>query len=148
MNPLSRRQLLQRGAGLALAWTGAVRAFRPGRADAAPPPPPLPAGAPHSTMAMAKPKVARPLHPAKLARFVDPLPIPPVLMRAGVTADPVRRGRQVPLYRVHMREAEASVHRDLKPGKFWSYGTGMPGPTIEVRSGEPVAIEWSNDLPA
>ena len=98
-------------------------------------------------MSMAPPKVVRQLHLEKITPYVDPLPIPPVLRRAGVTADPNRRGRQVPLYRVEMREIEASVHRDLRPSKQWSYGTAVPGPTIEVRSGEPVAIEWTNKLP-
>ncbi|HET9623345.1 MAG TPA: multicopper oxidase domain-containing protein [Kofleriaceae bacterium] len=137
MKPLSRRQLLQRGAGLALAWTGAGRVLRAGAEPAAP----------HTTMAMPRPHVTRPLRASRLARFVDALPIPPVQLRAGTAPDPARRGRQVPLYRVHMREVEASVHRDLPPARFWSYGAGMPGPTLEVRSGEPVAIEWRNDLP-
>ncbi|HEX7836279.1 MAG TPA: multicopper oxidase domain-containing protein [Kofleriaceae bacterium] len=91
---------------------------------------------------------ARPLHPASLAKFVDTLPVPPVARSAGTAADPSRRGRTVPLYRVHMREIETQVHRDLKPTRCWSYGTGVPGPTFEARSGEPLAVEWTNDLPA
>jgi spore coat protein A len=47
-----------------------------------------------------------------------------------------------------MREIETQVHRDVKPTRCWSYGAGVPGPTFEVRSGEPIAVEWSNDLPA
>jgi spore coat protein A len=143
MKRLSRRQLLRRGVGLALAWTGAGRVFRSRVARAAP----LPPRARHSAMSMPPPKVVRQLHLEKITPYVDPLPIPPVLRRVGVTADPNRRGRQVPLYRVEMREIAASVHRDLKPSKQWSYGTAVPGPTIEVRSGEPVAIEWANKLP-
>src|ERR1700760_3123573 len=131
MKRLSRRQLLRRGAGagLALAWTGAGRVFGSRTARAAP----LPPHASHSAMSMPRGKVVRQLHMEKLAPYVDPLPIPPVLMRAGVTADPTRRGRQVPLYRVAMREIQASVHRDLPPARQWSYGAAVPGPTIEVR---------------
>jgi spore coat protein A len=86
-----------------------------------------------------------PLHPDGLARFVDALPIPPVLAPegkdTGTDAGVVR-------YRVAMREAEMRIHRDVPPTRVWSYGGVVPGPTIEVRSGEPVAIEWSNELPA
>ncbi len=39
------------------------------------------------------------------------------------------------------------IHRDLKPTRFWSYGPSVPGPTLELRSGEEVLVEWANELP-
>jgi spore coat protein A len=47
-----------------------------------------------------------------------------------------------------MRQTEQRLHRDLPPTRVWSYGGGIPGPTIETRAGEPLLIEWVNDLPA
>jgi len=88
-----------------------------------------------------------PLHPDALARWVDPLPIPPVLKPEGTRPDPGDPAAQVPHYRVAMREAETRVHRDVPPTRVWSYGGVVPGPTIEVRRGQGVSIEWANELP-
>lgn len=46
-----------------------------------------------------------------------------------------------------MREFESQVHRDLPPTRQWGYQGGSPGPTFETRSGEPLVIEWVNQLP-
>jgi spore coat protein A len=107
-----------------------------------------PAGAHHGKMPVGRPPAGRVLQVPTLPRFVDPLPIPPVVRSTETRPDPARRGHTVPLYRVAMREIEVQVHRDLKPTRCWSYGAGMPGPTFEVRSGEPIAVEWRNELPA
>jgi len=139
MTNLSRRQLLRRSAGLAGAW---IAAGRLRAASAAGPLAPV-----HGKMTMPHAPLARPLHSAALPRFVDALPIPPVARSTGSAPDPSRRGHSVPLYRVHMREIEAQVHRDLKPTRWWSYGTSVPGPTFDVRAGEPLAVEWHNALP-
>jgi spore coat protein A len=77
------------------------------------------------------------LSPAALTKYVDPLPIPE-------QARPVRKGH----YRIVMREFQAKVHRDLPPTTFWGYDGMSPGPTFEVRSGEPITVEWVNNLPA
>jgi spore coat protein A len=106
------------------------------------------AGHDHGKMVMASPGPGRVLQAATLPPFVDPLPIPPVARSTETRPDPARRGHTVPLYRVAMREIEVQVHRDVKPTRCWSYGTGMPGPTFDVRSGEPIAVEWKNELPA
>jgi spore coat protein A len=45
-----------------------------------------------------------------------------------------------------MRQVPVHVHRDLPPTPMWSYGETVPGPTIEARSGQPVHIEWGNEL--
>jgi spore coat protein A, manganese oxidase len=88
-----------------------------------------------------------PLHAEKIARFVDPLPVPPVLAPSGTRPDPTDPGASLPYYRIAMREQEVKLHRDLPPTRLWTYGGTMPGPTIEARSGRGVLIEWANELP-
>jgi spore coat protein A len=95
----------------------------------------------------AQPGVVQMLHPERLARFVDPLPIPGVLRSSETRPDPEHPGRVLPFHRIAMREAWANVHRDLPPTRFWGYDGKMPGPTIEVQSGKPLLIEWANELP-
>jgi len=88
------------------------------------------------------------LDPNTLARFVDPLPIPPIARATGYRRSPTDPGRKVPLYRIEMRQFAAKLHRDLKPTRQWGYDASVPGPTIETRSGEGLLIEWVNDLPS
>ncbi len=78
------------------------------------------------------------IDPAKLAPFVDALPIPAI-------AKPIRAGAAS--YRIPIRELTQKVHRDVPETRFWGYGNSVPGPTIEARSGVPVTIEWPNQLP-
>jgi spore coat protein A, manganese oxidase len=87
------------------------------------------------------------LHPERLARFVDPLPIPEIARSSESRPDSEHAGRVLPYQRIAMREAWASVHRDLPPTRFWGYDGKMPGPTLEVHSGKPLLIEWANELP-
>lgn len=107
---------------------------------------PLPAGI-SSQSPRAPLAPVEPLHPDALARFVDALPVPRVLQPEGLRPDPGDAGGQIPFFRVSMREAEIRFHRDLAPTRVWSYGEGVPGPTIETRSGRGLLIEWRNDLP-
>ena len=95
----------------------------------------------------AQPGVVQMLHPERLARFVDPLPIPGILRSSETRPDPEHPGQVLPFHRIAMREAWANVHRDLPPTRFWGYDGKMPGPTIEVHSGKPLLIEWANELP-
>ncbi len=46
-----------------------------------------------------------------------------------------------------MRELRAKVHRDLPPTTFWGYEGASPGPVFEARSGNPLSVEWVNQLP-
>jgi spore coat protein A len=116
---MNRRELLRlglyAGAG-ALARTGS--AAPPGRAEGA-------AGA-----AIEK--------AVALAKYVDPLPIPPVIKASSLAAKPIT---------VHMREFRHRVHRDLAPTTLWGYNGMWPGPTFELRRRQPVAINWINQLP-
>lgn len=91
--------------------------------------------------------IKAPLHPQSLASFVDPLPIPEIARAAGQRSDPAAAGRQLPCYRIAMREIEVQLHRDLKPTRCWSYGNGVPGPTFDTRSGQGLLVEWANELP-
>jgi spore coat protein A len=95
----------------------------------------------------AQPGVVQMLHAERLARYVDPLPIPEVLQSSETRPDPEHRGRTLPFHRIAMREAWMNVHRDLPPTRFWGYDGKMPGPTIEAKSGQPFLIEWANELP-
>ena len=71
-----------------------------------------------------------------LARYVDPLPVPPVI-----------RATQEML-EVTMREFSAKVHRDLPPTRMWGYNGMWPGPTFETKRGQPLSVRWRNQLPA
>ena len=82
-----------------------------------------------------------------IARFVDRLPIPPVLKPDGKRADPASPGKTVPYFRVPMREVTATVHRDLPPTRLWTYAGSFPGPTLDTRSGQGLLVEWANELP-
>lgn len=74
--------------------------------------------------------------PAKLAPFVDVLPLPPVL-RPG-------KGQ---VLQVRMGQSTQKLHRDLPSTTLWTYGGHFPGPTIEAHAGVPFDVVWDNDLP-
>jgi len=90
----------------------------------------MPANAPGADVPM--------LHVLELPPFVDPLPLP---ADHGHGAAPAHK------LRITMREIHAQVHRDLKPTRMWSYGPTPLAPIIEARSGQPLQIEWINNLP-
>ena len=92
--------------------------------------------------------VSRALDVSTLAQFVDPLPIPPVARSQGSRPSPADPKRSVAFYRIEAHAVGSKVHRDLPPTNFWSFGSSVPGPTFETRSGEPVLIEWVNSLPS
>jgi spore coat protein A len=101
-----------------------------------------------AALASRRASAAPALNPNTLAKFVDPLPIPEVAKPAGVRAAPGHSATKVPYYRVPMRQLEYKIHRDLPATRLWCYGASSPGPTFETRSGQPLQIEWPNDLPA
>jgi spore coat protein A len=90
--------------------------------------------------ARAASSTAAALNPDTLAKFVDPLPIPPI-------AKPVEMRSKAPHFRVAMRQIEQKLHRDLPATQLWTYGGSSPGPTFETRSGQDLSIEWANELP-
>jgi spore coat protein A len=74
-----------------------------------------------------------------LAPYVDRLPIPPVL-RAPAQADTA--------ITIRMRPCLQKVHRDLPATALWGYNGTWPGPTLDVRRGQTVRVNWVNELPA
>ena len=73
----------------------------------------------------------------KLARYVDPLPVPAVIR-------PSKNGEAV---HVRMKQFRHKLHRDLPATNLWGYNGTWPGPTFEVRRGQPLAVRWTNELP-
>ncbi len=76
--------------------------------------------------------------PVTLASYVDPLPIPPRLSLSGSAATPVT---------MRMGAFRQKVHRDLPPTTLWGYNSSWPGPTIDVKRGQPFSVSWINKLP-
>lgn len=79
--------------------------------------------------------------------FVDRLPIPPVLQPIGTAPNPHGRERFSPYYEVPMVQVAQKLHRDLPPTQVWGYGGMYPGPSFEVKRGQPIAVKWINKLP-
>ena len=100
----------------------------------------------HDMHATAGPEVAL-LDTNALARYVDPLPIPAAMHKSGLRPSPIHSAGRIPYYRVPMRQFRARVHRDMPPTTFWGYAGACPGPTFEVRSHQPILVEWVNELP-
>jgi FtsP/CotA-like multicopper oxidase with cupredoxin domain len=75
--------------------------------------------------------VAPPIMP-----FVDRLPIPARLIAAE------HDGRLT----VRMRAGRHQFHRDLPASDIWGYEGMVPGPTIEAERGQPVTVDWWNEL--
>jgi Putative multicopper oxidases len=87
------------------------------------------------------------LEPGALTPFVDALPLPPAAKSTGTRPNPERKAEQIPYYRIAMREMHAKVHRDLPATRLWGFNGSSPGPVFETRSGEPLLVEWANELP-
>jgi spore coat protein A len=77
--------------------------------------------------------------------FVDALLLPavaqPVSGSAGGSAT----------YDIAMREVQQVLHSELPATTVWGYGdapsgASFPGPTIEAATGQPVTVNWINDL--
>jgi spore coat protein A len=81
----------------------------------------------------------------QLTPYLDPLPVPgpatPVSGQPGAAAT----------YDLTMREFQQQLHAQLPPTTVWGFddgtaGPSTPGPLIEARSGQPVTVNWINDL--
>ncbi|WP_077622632.1 multicopper oxidase family protein [Sediminibacillus massiliensis] len=77
----------------------------------------------------------------KLEKFVDRLPIMNTLR-------PRRKTKSGNYYEVRMEEFRQKLHRDLRPTLLWGYNRQFPGPTIDVKQGEPIQVNWMNNLPS
>ena len=82
---------------------------------------------------------SRPTHraplPITLASYVTPLAIPPVIRPRAATVQ------------MQMRPFRHRAHSDLPPATMWGYNGMWPGPTFEVRKGQPISVKWINQLP-
>lgn len=67
-------------------------------------------------------------------KFADPLRIPPVLRPDGDDLT------------VHLRAVNVRVHSELPPIPMWCYNGVFPGPTIEVRRGSSLHVEYRNEI--
>ncbi|MGB6134420.1 MAG: multicopper oxidase [Acidobacteriaceae bacterium] len=76
----------------------------------------------------------------KFERYIDPLPIPPRHTPHGKRGDAI-------IYRVRMMEFERPLHSQLPPARLWGYEGYYPGPIFEAMRGQPIEVEWHNDLP-
>jgi spore coat protein A len=79
-----------------------------------------------------------PLSGHALAKFLDPLHIPPVIT---VPADKPHKSLHIT-----MRPASVLLHSQLPSTCVWTYNGSFPGPTIKVRSGQSVHASWENAL--
>jgi spore coat protein A len=79
--------------------------------------------------------------------FVDRLPIPRVVQPIGTAPNPHGRDRLSPYYEVPMIQVAQKLHRDLPPTQVWTYMGTYPGPSFDVRRGQPIAVKWINNLP-
>src|SRR6266700_1508149 len=73
---------------------------------------------------------------APLAPFADALPVPQRLVATqqnGRLSVPIRAGGH-------------RFHRDLPESAIWGYDGMVPGPTIEAERGQPVTVQWRNEL--
>jgi len=71
-----------------------------------------------------------------LAAFVDPLPIPQRLLARE------HAGR----FAVRIRPGLHRFHRNLPKSRIWGFDGSVPGPTIEAERGNPIRVEWINEL--
>ena len=82
--------------------------------------------------------------PVALASYVTPLAIPPVIHPYGRPND---RPKGADPIEIHLRPFRHQAHRDLPAATMWGYNGTWPGPTFEVRKGQPISVKWINQLP-
>jgi spore coat protein A, manganese oxidase len=75
----------------------------------------------------------------KLNRYIDPLPIPPVIRSTGKADETIE---------IEMVQIKQKVHRDLPPTTVWGYNGSWPGPTIEAQRNQTLNVHWVSKLPA
>lgn len=98
-------------------------------------------------LAQSAPVKALTLDPNSFAKFVDPLPIPPIAKPDRYRPSPSDPAVKIPYFRQVMQPFEMKVHRDLKPTRMWGFASRFPGPSFDVRSGQEILVEWVNELP-
>ena len=79
--------------------------------------------------------------PKTLTPFVDELPIPSVI-RAHQHDDEESCAQ----LRITLNNVESQLHFELPPTQTWGYNHQYPGPTVEVRRGQTVNVDWVNQI--
>ncbi len=77
-----------------------------------------------------------PMLAAPLTPFADALPMPQRLVAV----------RQDGRLSVRIRAGAHRFHRDLPESAIWGYDGTVPGPAIEAERGQPVTVQWRNEL--
>lgn len=72
-----------------------------------------------------------------LTKFLDPLPVPPVIRVVDTPDASVR---------IKLQPAHVKLHSQLPATPLWTYNGIFPGPTIEVRRGCTVHAVWENAI--
>ena len=75
----------------------------------------------------------------KLTRYIDPVPIPPVIRSTGKPDETIE---------IEMVQFKQKVHSDLPPTTVWGYNGSWPGPTIEAQRNQTLNVNWVSKLPA
>jgi FtsP/CotA-like multicopper oxidase with cupredoxin domain len=73
-----------------------------------------------------------------LTKFLDPMPIPPVIT--------VPRHRELSELQITMRTEYIKLHSQLPPTTLWTYNGTFPGPTIMLRRGQKLRVNWQNEI--
>jgi FtsP/CotA-like multicopper oxidase with cupredoxin domain len=82
-----------------------------------------------------RPGIQPPLTP-----FKDPLALPPV-------RHPEEKADGRASLSISLRATSQRLHSELPPTTLWGYNGCVPGPTIEVRRGQRLRMEYLNNLP-
>jgi spore coat protein A len=72
-----------------------------------------------------------------LTKFLDPLPIPPVI------TVPLQKPREL---EITMRTECVTLHSQLAPTTVWMYNGSFPGPAIRLRRGQKLRVNWRNEI--
>ncbi len=81
-----------------------------------------------------------PSDPSTVPKFVDELPIPPVIKFSRIVDGKL-------YYEVHMIESRHCFHKCFPKTTIWGYDGMYPGPTFEVVRDQSILVKWINDLP-
>jgi o-aminophenol oxidase len=71
-----------------------------------------------------------------LTPFVDALPLPARILAS-------EHGGKLT---VRIRAAAHRFHRDLPESRVWAYDGRIPGPAIEAERGQPIRVQWRNEI--
>jgi spore coat protein A len=80
------------------------------------------------------------LCPLVLTPYLDALPIPPLAVPTSGTQGGTAT------YDIEMQQVQQQLHAELPSTTVWGYDGIYPGPTILASTGQPVTVNWINDL--